>query len=183
MSGSLASLMLYGSTARLLGCRSTEPSLRQRAPENPSRISTEPFPTSSTWWYTANVSDGSVCPIRYTARLGGRSQTARIEANVRRSECGVTWPIRSRPSDSRTSLARSSIGARIRARMLSGRWRVPLRVGKAGRPGRLGHCLVCATRRRLSAGTIGTVCSPASVFVVDLGMRTRPRPPSGRNGG
>jgi hypothetical protein len=70
--------------------------------------------------------------MRYIARRGGTSQTARIDANVRRSVCGVMWAIGSRPSASSCGFARSRIGARILERMLSGFWRLPFRVGKAG---------------------------------------------------
>jgi hypothetical protein len=35
-----------------------------------------------------------VWPNRYIARLGGTPTSARIDANVRRSVCGVMWPIR-----------------------------------------------------------------------------------------
>jgi hypothetical protein len=48
---------------------------------------------SSTCWYTRIVSVGSVWPSRYIARRGGTPTSARIEANVRRSVCGVMWPI------------------------------------------------------------------------------------------
>ena len=71
-------------------------------------------------------------------------------------------------------MARSRIGARMRARMLSGCWRVPLRVGNAGSPWPLGYSVRCSVRRWRSAGTIGMLRSPASDFVADLGMRRRP---------
>ena len=70
--------------------------------------------------------------MEYVARRGGTSQTARIDANVRRRACGVMSAIGSRPSYSSCRFARSRIGARILERMLSGFWRVPFRVGKAG---------------------------------------------------
>ena len=93
---------------------------------------------------------------------------------MRRSVCGVMWPIGNRPSASSCSFARSRIGARMRARTLSGCWRVPLRVGNAGSPWPLGYFFRCAVRPCRSAGTIGTLRSPASDFVADLGTRRRP---------
>jgi hypothetical protein len=59
------------------------------------------------------VSVGSVWPMRYSARRGGTSQTARIDANVRRSVCGVMCATGGRPSASICRFARSRIGARI----------------------------------------------------------------------
>jgi len=38
-----------------------------------------------------SVTFASVWPIRYIARRGGTLQAARIDANVRRSVCGVMW--------------------------------------------------------------------------------------------
>ena len=41
----------------------------------------------------ASVSVGSVWPMRYIARRHETSQTARVDANVRRRVCGVIWAI------------------------------------------------------------------------------------------
>ena len=60
----------------------------------------------------------------------------------------------------------------MRARTLSGRWRVPFLVEKAGWRGALGNARRCALNSVARDGTIGTLRSPASVFVADLGIRT-----------
>ena len=102
-------------------------------PSTPSSVSTALPPMSSTCWYTDSVSLGSVCPSRYMARRGLTSHSARIDAKVRRSVCGVTCGIGVCPRARSSSCATATAGSRTRCATLLAVCGVPALVRNAAR--------------------------------------------------
>ena len=94
----------------------------------------------------------SSCPISWRARRGWTSQSARIDANVRRSVCGVRCSIGSCPRSAISRLASSRTGTTILFRTLFGVLRVPFRVGNTGSWAPYGRSARCSSEHLVKAG-------------------------------